>query len=377
MVFSENGIIKKAQEAAEKINKAVVNEQAELNDLYADLDNVLNSIGEEPIKLVKPTVNLNGYTPGMWTNENIIIQLSGNVEGVQYQYSDNGGSSWQNCNTTITIDKDQDKTYIFRATDKNNNYSETTEEYQIKRDAVAPTFKISGITGETGGSAHIVVNVTDESDEMSGISVPSEISYYIKLQEEETYNLVYTGVNRSYDIENLSFYQTYNVKVEIKDNAGNIGSVTKSVGTLCFAAGTEVLTENGMKNIEDINIGDKVYTINLDNNQRELKTVKDKYEGVTTEMFELTINDEIVRATPRHQFYIVDKGWVRAYNLVEGDRLVSKGEEMVISHIEHKTNLNKVPIYNLTVDGNHNYLVTKYEILVHNAGSNHPDESWE
>ena len=45
MVFSENGIIAKAREAAEKTNQAVVNEQTQMNDLADYMENMLNIIG--------------------------------------------------------------------------------------------------------------------------------------------------------------------------------------------------------------------------------------------------------------------------------------------------------------------------------------------
>ena len=45
MVFSENGIIAKAREAAEKTNQAVVNEQTQMNDLADYMENMLNAIG--------------------------------------------------------------------------------------------------------------------------------------------------------------------------------------------------------------------------------------------------------------------------------------------------------------------------------------------
>ncbi len=53
MVFSENGIISKAREAAEKTNQAVINEQAQMNDVTAAMENMLNGTGgsttpEEP-----------------------------------------------------------------------------------------------------------------------------------------------------------------------------------------------------------------------------------------------------------------------------------------------------------------------------------------
>lgn len=44
MVFSENGIIAKAREAAEKTNQAVVNEQTQMNDLADYMENMLNTI---------------------------------------------------------------------------------------------------------------------------------------------------------------------------------------------------------------------------------------------------------------------------------------------------------------------------------------------
>ena len=45
LVFSENGIITKAREAAEKTNQAVINEQAQMNDVTAAMENMLNGAG--------------------------------------------------------------------------------------------------------------------------------------------------------------------------------------------------------------------------------------------------------------------------------------------------------------------------------------------
>ena len=53
LVFSENGIIAKAREAAEKTNQATINEQTQMNELAGYMENMLNEIGgsttpEEP-----------------------------------------------------------------------------------------------------------------------------------------------------------------------------------------------------------------------------------------------------------------------------------------------------------------------------------------
>ena len=46
MVFSENGIIAKAKEAAEKTNQAAINEQEQMNEVVGYLENALNEMGE-------------------------------------------------------------------------------------------------------------------------------------------------------------------------------------------------------------------------------------------------------------------------------------------------------------------------------------------
>ena len=47
MVFSENGIIAKAREAANKTNEAIINEQTQMNELAGYMENMLNGIGGE------------------------------------------------------------------------------------------------------------------------------------------------------------------------------------------------------------------------------------------------------------------------------------------------------------------------------------------
>ena len=74
--------------------------------------------------------------------------------------------------------------------------------------------------------------------------------------------------------------------------------------------------------------------------------------------------------SPKHQIYIIDKGWVRAYNLKVGDKLLDiNGKEVSITKIEYKKYDKPIDTYNLTVEGNGNYFVTNIQVLVHNSGS--------
>ena len=59
LVFSENGIIAKAREAANKTNEAVINEQTQMNDVTAAMENMLNGIGGSvtPERPENPTEN--------------------------------------------------------------------------------------------------------------------------------------------------------------------------------------------------------------------------------------------------------------------------------------------------------------------------------
>ena len=196
--------------------------------------------------------------------------------------------------------------------------------------------------------------------------------YYIKnsTDTDQDYVLKYEGKESTYKYDDVLHINSYEMKVEAIDELGNIVTKTIIANVHCFLAGTPVLTETGMKNIEDIKVGDIVYSINIDNNQKELKKIIDLYKGKSNEIYELTIGEEIVKTTPKHQFYVVDKGWIRAYELKEGDKIVAKDNlDLVINKIEYKYYEEPLDVYNLTVEGYHNYLITQYELLVHNAGS--------
>ena len=57
-VFSENGIINKAKEAANAMNNAVANDQAELNDLLEELNEIMNSEWDSNIEIPDPEPEL-------------------------------------------------------------------------------------------------------------------------------------------------------------------------------------------------------------------------------------------------------------------------------------------------------------------------------
>ena len=203
---------------------------------------------------------------------------------------------------------------------------------------------------------------------------------YVVYKTDNYSSVDYTkdGETTSNDKAN-SFKTTYNVsiiegmtsyKVIAYTTTGNKISEETYTSSICFVAGTKVLTENGYKNIEDIKVGDMVYSYNLDNNEKELKKVTRTIKSSTEETYIVTINGKKVEMSPRHQVYVIDKGWVRAYNLKVGDKMLSSDKKVIdITNIERKNYEGGISTYNLTVDGNSNYYVSEIQVLVHNAPS--------
>jgi len=71
------------------------------------------------------------------------------------------------------------------------------------------------------------------------------------------------------------------------------------IGGGCFVAGTKVKTEKGLKKIEDIEVGEKVYT-----HRNRLQKVKGK---LVRQEDKKLININGIKCTDNHEFYVVNK----------------------------------------------------------------------
>jgi len=142
---------------------------------------------------------------------------------------------------------------------------------------------------------------------------------------------------------------------------------TDNDGT-CFVAGTKVSTPSGFKNIEDIQIGDIVYSMNLETMQLEEKAVEKLKitENVCKLTYLIFIGENYIEATADHKFYVKNKGWVDTCDLEVGDILINEqGNEQVISDIKAKNHNEPITVYNFEVQDNRNYFVGENRILVY------------
>lgn len=158
----------------------------------------------------------------------------------------------------------------------------------------------------------------------------------------------------------------------------------------CFVRGTPILTEKGYVNIEDVKVGDKVYSFNHGTNKVELKTVQRSFSQPLYGRKIVTIKTESGReitCTDNHKIFISEIGYVRADSLqindddslqTEKDPYMLKGmskdsqhgvyeellqEEKIVS-IEIKE-VAEIEVFDLTVEDNHNFFANG--LLVHNC----------
>lgn len=151
------------------------------------------------------------------------------------------------------------------------------------------------------------------------------------------------------------------------DPSGNASALVKPCAFLCFAAGTKIETLDGMKAIEEIEVGDYVLAKSDETGDLAYKPVEETFNRITEETYHLYVGGVTIVTTAEHPFWVVGKGWVESKDLYEGDVFVTdEGTEYVVERIEIKKE--KIPVYNLSVGDYHTYFVSNLKIWTHNCG---------
>lgn len=138
----------------------------------------------------------------------------------------------------------------------------------------------------------------------------------------------------------------------------------------CFRAGTKIHTKDGLKNIEDIKVGDMVLSKDDETGKVEYKTVTQLFKNNDKHIYNLNIlNDngekEYLGVTLEHPFWVDGKGWVETKDLELSDKLInSDGEHVSIISIELDSELHDT--FNFEVEDFHTYFVGDDGVWVHN-----------
>jgi RHS repeat-associated protein len=133
-----------------------------------------------------------------------------------------------------------------------------------------------------------------------------------------------------------------------------------------FVAGTLVLTEDGLRPIETIETGDRVWAWNEEEGIAELADVGETFSHVADELVVLQIGGERIRATPEHPFYVERQGWTKAAELRSSDVVATvEGASSTIAGVVETVNVS-ASVYNYEVLTHNNYAISSTFILVHN-----------
>ena len=134
----------------------------------------------------------------------------------------------------------------------------------------------------------------------------------------------------------------------------------------CFAAGTLVQTVAGPRKIETITMGDRVLSQHTSSGNLSFEPVLATHVNGPADTARITMVDgEPIVATGIHRFWKVASGWTMARDLKAGDRLRKVGGAVQIEKVE---SAERQKVYNLTVAKNHNFMVGKEGLLVHDFG---------
>lgn len=143
----------------------------------------------------------------------------------------------------------------------------------------------------------------------------------------------------------------------------------------CFVAGTEVMTETGLKAIEEIKVGERVLARDEITGQTAYRSVLSLIDGEEREVWDITVETtdgsgatsrETVGATNEHPWRLVGGAWTETDDLQAGMEIVTADGDRasVVSVIQTER---REQTYNFEVDGFHTYFVGESGLLVHNA----------
>lgn len=137
---------------------------------------------------------------------------------------------------------------------------------------------------------------------------------------------------------NVGEYQSPRISSEIPDCSMPMSFDSYKFCSLgcnyCAPAGTMINTKAGVKPIEELKVGDEVYSYNTKTQIVELDLVLTTMKNKTNILLEIElVNGKKIQLTPEHPVYVKGKGWIEAKDLSENDDLIFMKNAAISYHM--------------------------------------------
>ena len=149
------------------------------------------------------------------------------------------------------------------------------------------------------------------------------------------------------------------------------GRLARGGGRCCFVEGTLVDTEHGLRPIEEIAIGEKVWSRDEKTGETALKPVVDLIHLNQRQIWEVAFTGmdgatASFETTDDHPWWVAGQGWKKTEELVVGMAVTTRdGRGMVLASVLETDRIDAT--YNLTVADFETYFVGEQGVLVHNC----------
>jgi hypothetical protein len=134
----------------------------------------------------------------------------------------------------------------------------------------------------------------------------------------------------------------------------------------CFAAGTSVLTPDGMRAIETLRKGDLVLSGGAAQGVRAIDSIVSVHRSTALQTIRLLAGGESIVTTSGHPFAQPAARWTRAGDLKVGDLILASGGTVAIDAIESGP---AQVVWNLELAESHRYLVGQLGMIVHDISA--------
>lgn len=400
LVFSNNGIISKAQKETLEARADSVETECDLWKAYnslvennnqgdtKSLADILNSLLDRNLITLEEKAEIESTGEVQIGSKTIVFNPYAKLTSISLDCGEKAGLINGKTGTiNANVDNNEDGIeFIWDSSDKtvatiNNgkvtgiNNGETTISCKVKgKEDLVANCNLKVVDGKdiyalgVDGSKLSFKNIPDGCVlDIWKNYIGREETTYDCLQDEATYHAA--GGNSDTDKSNAETWHYTDMFYMLNDSFGNKSKYFYfHVEQLCFKENTLVSTPNGLVAIQDIKEGDLVYSKNIEKDAVEIKRVLKKFKhDVDYKLTKIYTENSIIEATTGHKIYTKNKGWTKAYNIENGDMLLSQdNKEVIVKNVENMVKNEKVTVYNFEVEDNHNYFVGEERLLVHN-----------